>query len=130
MDEDAMDFESIDREQPPPTFRERVEETYGSLGRYLGMNFEQFRTSIDRSPSPDDELTVWAGVASVWNDYRRKYLADKPSIVSEERSIVAAIVAISHGEQELRKLSVSFDVATSLLSCYVDLADELPFSSP
>lgn len=132
MDDELTDSEQgpDHRELPPLTLHERIEAVYGRIGRYIDRTFEQFQASVVQSPSPDDEAVLWAGVAAVCDDYHRKYLAGRPVDFQEERAIVAAVVAISTGEQDLRKLPVSFQTATALLSCYVDLADELPYSNP
>jgi len=122
-----FEFEPYDRNLPT-TLNGRIRSTYACLGQHLKVGFEQFQTSILTSKSPEDEAILWSGVSAVWADYQRKYLAGKPPDIECERSIVAALIAISTGEQELSRLPVSFEVATSLLSCYVDLADELPFS--
>lgn len=131
MEDDVHDFdvERRDRELPP-TLNERIDAAYDRIGRHIDLSFEQFQSSILASKSPDDEAVLWSGVAAVWDDYSRKYLAGTSTDVEHERNIVAALIAMSNGEQELSKLPVSFEVATSLLSCFVDLADELPFSSP
>lgn len=131
MEDDTRDFdvERHDRELPP-TLNERIDAAYERVGRHIDLSFEQFQTSILASKTPDDEAVLWSGIAAVWDDYQRKYLSGKPTNIEQERKIVAALIAMSNGEQELSKLPVSLEVATGLLSCFVDSADELPFSSP
>ena len=58
---------------------------------------------------------------AAWMDYHEKYVGDDlPD--NEERKLLAALIAISTGFEDVSKLSVPIEVGKRLLQCYDDLA--------
>jgi hypothetical protein len=91
---------------------------YRQIGRYLGMNLEQFEIGFMREESPDVEVAIWNSIATAWSDFRQKYVGDVPLPLDEEKSLLAALIAISMGVQNVEKLGVPVEVGSRLLACF------------
>lgn len=91
---------------------------YRQIGRYLGMNLEQFEIGFMREESPDVEVAVWSSIAHAWRDFHCKYVGDVTLPVDEEKSLLAALIAISMGVQNVDKLGVPAEVGSRLLACF------------
>ena len=105
-----------------PELLERIEAIYGVLGRYLGMKLEKFEIGFMRDTTPDSEVAVWSSIAAAWDDYHERHLGGMVEPDEEEKRIIAALIAISAGENDVRKLPVRHAVGFRLLACYDGLS--------
>ena len=92
------------------------------LGRYLGMKLEQFEIGFMRDMTPGSEVAIWSSIAAAWDDYHEKHLSGMVKPDAEEIRIVSALIAISAGENDVRKLPVRPAVGFLLLACYDGLS--------
>ena len=67
---------------------------------------------------------IWVSITAAWDDYHEKYLDGEVLDDDEEKKIIAALIAISTGQEDVTKLPVSVEVGTRLLECYDDLGEE------
>ena len=114
----------IRHESLSPEVIEQMEAVYAVIGPYLGKTLEQLEVSIMRDSSPEDEAVIWVSITAAWDAYHVKYLDDEVLDDDEEKKIVAALIAISTGQEDVSKLPVKEEVGRRLLECYDGLADE------
>jgi len=95
-----------------------IDSIYQKIGRHLGMNLEQFEIGFMREESPDVEVAIWSSIATAWSDFHRKYVGDVKLPRDEEKSLLAALIAISMGVQNVDKLGVPAEVGRRLLACF------------
>jgi hypothetical protein len=70
---------------------------------------------------PEREITIWCGIAAVWLAYHDKYLNNETLSDEEERNLLAAVIALSTGVDDVAKLKVPEEVGRRLIQCYDDL---------
>ena len=107
-----------------PDVIEIMEGVYSMIGPYLGTTLEQLEVTLMRDSEPDNEAIVWASIAAAWQDYHSMYLNDEVLADDQEKKLIATLIAISTGMEDMTKLSVSLEVGRRLLACYDALADE------
>ena len=88
------------------------------IGRYLGMNLEQFEIGFMRAETPETEVAVWNSIAMAWDKFHQKYVGEIQLPLNEEKTLVAALVAISMGVQKPELLGVTVAVGSGLLTCF------------
>ena len=101
---------------------EQIKVVFDLLGPYLGTSLEQFEINFMRDSDPDKEVAVWISIMAAWMDYHEKYVGDDLLPDNEERKLLAALIAISTGLEDVSKLSLPIEVGRRLLQCYDDLA--------
>ena len=116
--------EEIRHESLAPDVIKQMEAVYELIGPYLGQSLEQLEVALMRDSSPEDELVIWVSITGAWDAYHIQYLDDEVLDDDEEKKIVAALIAISTGHQDVSKLPVPEEVGQRLLECYDGLADE------
>ena len=107
-----------------PDLLEQIAAVFHVLGPYISMNLEQFEIGFMRDMHPESEVALWCSIAAAWLAYHEKYLGDKTLPDDEERNLLAALVAISAGVEDVARLNVPVEVGRRLLQCYDDLHDE------
>lgn len=91
------------------------------IGKYLGMNLEQFEIVFMRAETPEIEVAMWSSIATAWNTFHQRYVGDFQLPHNETKSLIAALVAISMGVQKPELLGVPVPVGTRLLACYEEI---------
>ena len=109
-------------ESLPPELLDQIKVVFDLLGPYLGTSLEQFEINLMRDSDPVSEVAVWISIAAAWMDYHEKYVGDDLLPDNEERKLLAALIAISTGLEDVSKLSLPIEVGRRLLQCYDDLA--------
>jgi len=105
----------------PPKLLEQIKAVFGLIGHYLGMTLEQFEIGFMRDMHPESEIALWCSITAAWLAYHEKFLGDEMLHVEEERKLLAALIAISTGIEDLSQLGVPVEVGRKLLQCYDDL---------
>lgn len=105
------------RESSPQEFREQIEAVHRLIGRYLGLTLEEFNIGFMRDSCPEDEVVIWCRIATVWYEYHDRFLDGDRLPDDQEEQIVAALIAISAGEEDMQNLPVSPEVGARLLAC-------------
>jgi hypothetical protein len=108
----------------PPELLERINEVFDLIGPYIKMTLEQFEVGFMRDLHPEREGALWCSIAAAWFDYHEKFLGGKELAVEEERKLLASLISISTGVEDLGKLGVPVEVGRRLLACYEGLADD------
>ena len=109
----------IRHESSSQEFREQIEAVYRLIGRYLGLTLEEFKIGFMRGSLPEDEVAIWCRIAAAWYEYHDKFLDGDRLPDDQEEQIVAALIAISAGEEDMQSLPVSAEVGARLLACYL-----------
>jgi hypothetical protein len=113
---------ALQRESPPPEFLEQIEAVYRLIGRYLGQTLEEFKIGFMRDSRPEDEVAMWCKIATAWCEYHDRFLDGDRLSDDQEKRIVAALVAISAGEEDVHCLPVAAEVGAQLLAGYDGIA--------
>lgn len=114
----------IRHESLPPELLDRAGAVYGVLGPYLGTTLEQFEVNLMRDADPESEVVVWCSIAAAWLAYHEQHTGDEPLPDDQEKTLIAALVAISTGVEDADRLGVPPEVGRRLLACYDGLAGE------
>ena len=107
----------IRHESSSQEFREQIEAVYRLIGRYLGLTLEEFKIGFMRGSLPEDEVAIWCRIAAAWYEYHDKFLDGDRLPDDQEEQIVAALIAISAGKDDMESLPVSAEVGARLLAC-------------
>jgi hypothetical protein len=100
---------------------EVIGKVHRKIGKYLGMNLEQFEIGFMRAESPETEVAIWKSIAMAWDKFHRQYVGRIQLPHDEQKSLIAALVAISMGVQKPELLGVPITVGKCLLACYDDV---------
>jgi hypothetical protein len=114
----------IRNESWPPELLEHVQAVYDVIEPYLDTTLEQFEINFMRDADPENEVAVWCGITAAWIAYHEKHLGDELLPDEDEKKLIAALIAISTGVEELEALGVPADVGHKLLACYDALGEE------
>jgi hypothetical protein len=114
----------IRHESLPPELLEHVRAVYDVIGPYLDTTLEQFEINFMRDANPEDEVAVWCSITAAWIAYHEEYLDSECLPDEDEKKLIAALIAISTGVEELEALGVPADVGHKLLACYDALGAE------
>ena len=114
----------IRNESLPPNVLKMVKAIYDVIGHYLDTTLEQFEIGFMRDMHPESEVVVWCSITAAWLAYHKKFLNDEPLPDDDERKLLAALIAISTGVEDVSKLKVPVEVGRKLLQCYDDLGRE------
>lgn len=104
---------------------EQVRSIFEIIGPYLDTTLEQFEITLMRDAAPEDEVVIWASITAAWIAYHDKYLGDESLPDEDEKKLLAALIAISTGVEDVKALGVPVDVGRKLLACYDALGEEL-----
>ena len=114
----------IRNESLPAELLEHVRAVYDVVGTYLDTTLEQFEISFMRDMHPETEVAVWCSITAAWIDYHEQYHGGDVFPDDDEKKLLAALIAISTGIEDVNALGVPVDVAHRLLACYDDLGKE------
>ena len=107
-----------------PELLEQIKAVFDVIGPYIGMTLEQFEIGFMRDMHPESEVALWCSITAAWLAYHEKYLGDEVLPDAEERSLLAALIAISAGVDDVANLNVPAEVGHRLLECYDGLRGE------
>ena len=110
---------AIRHESAPQEFREQIEAVYRLIGRYLGQTLEEFKVGFRRNSRPEEEVAIWCRIATAWYAHHERFLDNTRLPDNQEEKIVAALIAISAGEEDFHSLPVAAEVGAQLLACYL-----------
>jgi hypothetical protein len=102
----------------PPELLKPVKAVYRLIGRYLSQPLEEFKAGFLQDAHAAYEVAIWCRIATVWYDYHESFLNGELLSNDEERSLIAALIAISTGEQDVDRLQVPVTVGRRLLACF------------
>lgn len=114
----------IRNESLPPEMLEQIRAVYDVIGNYVSNSLEQFEISFMRDANPADEVAIWCSITAAWIAYHEQYLGDELLPDEDERKLLAALISISTGVEDLAVLGVPPNVGRKLLDCYDDLGEE------
>jgi len=114
----------IRNESLPPELLEHITAIYDVVGPYLDTTLEQFEIGFMRDSHPESEVVVWCSIVAAWIAYHEQYLDDQYLSDEDEKKLIAALIAISTGAEDVKALGVAEDVGTRLLECYDSLGEE------
>jgi len=98
-----------------------IGKVHRKIGKYLGINLEQFEIGFMRAKSPQAEVAVWIRIEMAWAAFREKYVGQIRLPHSEKTALIAALVAISMGIQKPELLGVPITVGFRLRACFDDV---------
>jgi hypothetical protein len=114
----------IQHESLSPDLLELVQAVYDVVGPYLATTLEQFEINLMRDMHPESEVAVWCSITAAWLAYHDKYLGDELLPDEDEKKLLAALIVISTGVEDVESLGVPVEVGRKLLACYDALGDE------
>ena len=114
----------IRNESLPPELLDQIKAVFDVIGPYINMTLEQFEIGFMRDMHPESEVALWCSITAAWLGYHEKFLDDETLPDEKEKKLLAALIAISTGVEDVTKLGVSEEVGRRLLQCYDDLAKE------
>tara|TARA_R110002126_G_scaffold39822_2_gene117688 strand:- start:747 stop:1145 length:399 start_codon:yes stop_codon:yes gene_type:complete len=114
----------IRNESLPPNLLQQIEAVHKVIGSYVSTSLEQFEISFMRDASPEVEVAIWCSIAAAWITYHEKYLGDELLPDEDEKKLLAALLSISTGVEDVGILGVTEDVGRKLLACYDALGDD------
>jgi len=104
---------------------EQVRSIFEIIGPYLETTLEQFEINLMRDAAPEDEVVIWASITAAWMDCHKQHLDDELLPDEDEKKLIAALIAISTGVEDVEALGVPVEVGRKLLACYDALGEEL-----
>ena len=114
----------IRHESLSPELLEHVRAVHDVIGPYLDTTLEQFETGLMRDTNPEDEVVVWCSITAAWIAYHEQHLDDELLPDEDETKLLAALVSISTGVEDVSVLEVPEEVGRKLLACYDELGRE------
>ncbi|MEZ6142562.1 MAG: hypothetical protein R3B84_18535 [Zavarzinella sp.] len=114
----------IRNESISPEMLEQIRAVYDVIGNYVSNSLEQFEISFMRDANPADEIAIWCSITAAWIAYHEQYLGDELLPDQDEKKLLAALISISTGVEDLAVLGVPPDVGRKLLDCYDNLGRE------
>ena len=102
---------------------EQVRSIYEIVGPYLGTTLEQFEIGFMKDMHPENEVAVWYNITVAWATYHKTHLDEKLLPDAAEKKLLAALLAISTGVENVEALGVPVDVGRKLLACYDALGE-------
>lgn len=113
----------IRHESLPDDVLSVIRSIYDIVGPYLDTTLEQFEIGFMRDADPESEVLLWSCIASAWVDYHQKHLGGQALPEDEEKKLLAALLVISTGVEDVEKLGVPKEVGEKLLACYDELRE-------
>jgi len=114
----------IRNESLTPEMLEQIRAVYDVIGPYVSTSLEQFEIGFMRDANPADEVAIWCSITAAWIAYHEQHLGDELLPDEDEKTLLAALISISTGVEDLAVLGVPPDVASKLLDCYDSLGRE------
>jgi hypothetical protein len=107
-----------------PDLLEQIQAIYELLGPFLGTTLEQFEIGFMRDATPEQEIAVWCAIVAAWISYHEQFLGDEIQPEAVEKKLIAALIFISTGVEDVEALGVPVDVGHKLLACYYGRSEE------
>jgi len=104
---------------------EQVRSIFEIIGPYLETTLEQFEINLMRDAAPEEEVVIWASITAAWMGYHKQHLDDELLPDDDEKKLIAALIALSTGVEDVEALGVPVEVGRKLLACYDALGEEL-----
>ena len=114
----------IRNESLPPEMLKQIRSVYDVIGAYVSTSLEQFEIGFMRDANPADEVAIWCSITAAWIAYHEQHLGDELLPDEDEKKLLAALISISTGVEDLDVLGVPPDVGRKLLDCYDNLGRE------
>jgi hypothetical protein len=108
----------------PSELLEQIKAVFDVIGPYVNMTLEPFEIGFMRDMHPESEVAFWCGITAAWLAYHKKYLGEGELPDEGERKLLAALIAISTGLEDPKRLGVAVEVGRRLLECYDGLSKE------
>ena len=102
----------------------QIKAVFDVVGPYIGKTLEQFEITFMRDSDPTSEVIVWQSIVAAWQAYHKKFLGGKLLPDAQEKKLLAALILISTGVDDVSLLNVPVKVGRKLLKCYDELAKE------
>ena len=94
----------------PPELLEQIKAVFDVIGSYIGMTLEQFEIGFMRDMHPESEVALWCSITAAWLAYHEKFLNDEALPDEQEKKLLAALIAISTGVEDVSNLNVPVEV--------------------
>ena len=114
----------IRNESLPPEMLEQIRAVYDVIGSYLDTSLEQFEIGFMRDANPADEVAIWCSITAAWIAYHEEHLGGALLSDEDEEKLLATLISISTGVEDLAVLGIPPDVGRKLLDCYDNLGRE------
>lgn len=114
----------IRNETLPPKLLEQIRTIHRHIGRYIGMNLEEFEIGFMRDLHPEVEVALWTRITLAWHAYHRRHLNSRRESGEHEKKLVGALLAISSGVDDVESLGLPADVGNRLFECYAHPFDD------
>jgi hypothetical protein len=108
----------------PPLLLEQIKAVYGEIGPDIDMTREQFETGFKRDVDPESEVALWCRISGAWLGYHNRFVRGESLSGEEEKKLMAALIAISSGVEDMSELPVPAEVGRRLRACYDSLAGD------
>jgi hypothetical protein len=108
----------ICHESLPPALLNQIKAVFDVIGPYIGMTLEGFEIGFMRDMHPESEVALWCRITKAWLAYHEDFLGNERQLIEEERKLLAALIAISTGMEDVSKLNVPAEVGRRLVQCY------------
>jgi len=108
----------------PPELLEQIKAVFDMIGPYTKMTLEQFEIGFMRDMHPESEVALWCSITAAWLAYHEKFLNDEAPPNDEEKKLLSALILISSGVEDVKKLGVPAEVGRRLIQCYDELSKE------
>ncbi len=112
----------IRHEALPPELLGQIQAVFDLIGPYFNMTLEEFEVGFMRDLHPEREVALWCRITKAWLAYHEDFLGNKTLPDEDEKELLAALVAISTGVEDVSKLGVPIEVGSRLVRCYDDPA--------
>ena len=114
----------IRNETLTPEMLEQNRVVYDVIGPYVSTSLEQFEIGFMQDANPTDEVAIWCSITAAWLAYHEQHLGDELLPDEDGKKLLAALISISTGVEDLAVLGVPPDVGRKLLNCYDSLGEK------
>lgn len=121
---DKLQSGPVRHDEMPPKLLDQIRAIHRHIGRYIGMNLEEFEIGFMRDLVPDVEVALWTHITVAWHAYHRRHLNGQRQSDELETKMVAALLAISSGVEDVESIGLPAEVGNRLLECYAHPIDE------
>lgn len=113
----------IRNESLSPELLEQIRAVYDVIGPYVSDSLEQFEIGFMRDANPESEVAIWCSITAAWLTYHEKHVGYDTLPDEDEGKLIAALIAISTGVEDVEALNIPADVGRKLMECYEGLSD-------
>jgi hypothetical protein len=91
---------------------------YSVYGPYSGVTLEEFEVGFMRDADPAREAAVWLNIVWAWETHLRRSPSDRPLSLIQGRRIWGALIALSTGVTDPRRLGVNLRLARRIVESW------------